>query len=242
MNPTLAGALFLLLFTVFVRGDITGTVTLSGKPKSQDETFFAKSNGCGESPVRHTENWKVGTKGELGDVVVWIVDPKFGAPEKTVAEAPEIEIKQLGCRYIPHVSAVEAGGTFKIINGDPTLHNIRAKAYDGVGKPPGADIFNFGQVTQGQTDERSFDIPGIYILQCDVHGWMQSWVMVLKSNVFGVTTADGSFKLRQGNQLADGDYKIEAWHPRFADKLEQTIHVVNGMAHIDFIFDGAKSF
>src|SRR5882757_7140915 len=58
-------------------GDITGSVTLTGKPNSQDETFVAKANGCGESPVRHTENWKIGPKGELGDVVVWVVDPKM---------------------------------------------------------------------------------------------------------------------------------------------------------------------
>jgi len=67
-------------------------------------------------------------------------------------------------------------------------------------------------------------------------------VMVLKSNVFGVTGLDGKFNLRQSANLADGDYKIDVWHPRFADTLEQTIHVKNGSATIAFQFDGAKSF
>ena len=233
-------AIFLLLLAPDAQADITGTVTLQGKPNSQDETFVAKANGCGESPIRHTENWKVGPKGELGDVVVWIVDPKF---DKIGAKVPpEIELKQIGCRYVPHVAAVQAGVNFKIINGDPTLHNIRAKVYDGPGKPPGADVFNFGQATQGQIDEREFDDPGIYTLQCDVHAWMQCWVMVLKSSCFGVTGLDGAFKLPLGSQLADGDYKIDAWHPRFAQTLEQTIHVKNGTANINFQFDGAKSF
>ena len=89
---------------------------------------------------------------------------------------PEVEIKQIGCRYVPHVIAVQAGVPFKIINGDPTLHNIRAKIYDGPAHPPGADVFNFGQSYQGQTDEQQFDDPGIYTLQCDVHAWMQGWV------------------------------------------------------------------
>jgi plastocyanin len=237
----LASFLLILALTPFARADVTATVMLVGKPNSQDETFVAQANGCGESPIRHTENWKVGTKGELGDVVVWIADPKFQS--KLGADVPpEVELKQLGCRYIPHVAAVQAGANFKIINDDPTLHNIRAKVYDGPGQPPGADIFNFGQGLQGQVDEREFDDPGIYTLQCDVHSWMQCWVMVLKSSCFGVTGLDGKVKLQSGDELADGDYKVNAWHPRFAQVLEQIVHVKNGTGHVDFQFDGAKSF
>jgi plastocyanin len=235
-------AILLFVLVPLVRADITGTVTLVGKPNSQDETFVAQASGCGESPIRRTENWKVGPKGELGDVVVWIVDPKFG-PIFGVPKPPsEIELKQLGCRYVPHVAAVQAGVNFKITNCDPTLHNIRAKVYDGPGQPPGADVFNFGQATQGQTDEKEFDDPGIYTLQCDVHAWMQCWVMVLKDGVFDVTGLDGKFKLQVPGVLLDGDYKIDAWHPRFAQTLEQTIHVKNGTAQANFQFDGAKSF
>jgi plastocyanin len=226
------------------RADLTGVVTLTGKPNSQDEMFYAKSNGCGESPIRHTENWKIGPKGELADVVVWIVDPKFKMPVVVPSNVPppEIEVKQIGCRYVPHVIAVVAGQPFKITNGDPTLHNIRAKVYNGPGQPPGQDVFNFGQPRQGQTDQKQFDTPGIYTLQCDVHGWMQCWVMALNTRSFAVTDTDGKFDLYGTGNLLDGDYKIDAWHPRFADKLEQTIHVKNGTATANFQFDGTKSF
>lgn len=235
-----------LLLGLPLRADITGTVTLTGKPNSKDESFYASANGCGESPIRHTENWKIGPKGELADVIVWIVDPKFKTPAAVDSSIspPEIEIKQIGCRYVPHVNAVQAGVPFKIINGDPTLHNVRAKNYDGPGQPPGQDVFNFGQPRQGQADERKFDAPGIYTLQCDVHGWMQAWVMALSTRMFAVAGTDGKFKLYQGpsDVLVDGDYKIDAWHPRFADKLEQVVHVKNGSATVNFQFDGAKSF
>jgi plastocyanin len=233
----------ILLLAGPAHADITAVVTLTGKPNSEDETFVAKSNGCGESPIRHTENWKIGLKGELGDVVVWIVDPKFTpVTVNTHIPPPEIEIKQIGCRYIPHVIAVQSGVNFRIINGDPTIHNIRAKVSNGPGQPLGADVFNFGQPAQGQVDERSFDNPGLYSLQCDVHGWMQAWIMVLSSSCFGVTDLDGKTTVRGGWELQDGDYKIDAWHPRFAQNLEQTIHVKNGAAQVVFQFDGAKSF
>jgi plastocyanin len=239
--PTL---LIALLSILPAHADITGIVTLTGKPNSQDETFYAAANGCGESPIRHTENWKIGPKGELGDVVVWIVDPKFKMPDVVDSNTlpPEIEVKQIGCRYVPHVIAVQAGVKFKIINGDPTLHNVRAKIYNGPGQPPGEDVFNFGQPLQGQTDEKQFDKPGIYTLQCDVHGWMQCWVRALSTRSFAVTDTTGKFDLYGTGDLQDGDYKIDAWHPRFADTLEQTIHVKNGAATVNFQFDGAKSF
>jgi plastocyanin len=220
--------------------DVTGTVTLKGRPNSKDETFVATASGCGEGNLRHTENWKVGPNGELADVVVWIVDPKFGPV--TANPAMETIVKQIGCRYEPHVLAVQAGSPFKIINGDPTLHNIRARSYDGPDKPPGATLFNFGQSYQGQSDERQFDQPGICTLQCDVHPWMQCWVMVLKQACFGTTGPDGAYKLQPGGQLLDGDYKIDAWHPRFAQPLEQTISVKKGVGTVNFQFDGAKSF
>ncbi len=234
--------IFFALLLLPLHAQITGTVTLTGKPASQDSTFVAPVSGCGDSPVRHTENWKVGPKGELADVVVWIVDPKPQAITVPPPAQPEVEVKQLGCSYVPHVIAVQVSTPFKIINGDPTLHNIRAKTSDGPGKPPGADVFNFGEGRQGQVEERQFDSPGIYTLQCDVHPWMQCWVMVLKWGCFGVTGTDGTYKLRGGDQLADGDYKIDAWHPRFAQMLEQTVHIKNGSAIVNFQFDGAKSF
>jgi plastocyanin len=245
LDRYLLGAMLLLALSTAAPADVTGTVMLSGKPNSQDETFVAQANGCGESPIRHTENWKVGPKGELGDVVVWMVDPKYGPPVVSAPASqppPEIELAQRGCRYVPHVMAVQSGVNFKITNDDPTLHNIHAKSYDGPLKPPGADVpgFNFGELPH-QSDERELDDPGIYTLQCDVHSWMQCWVMVLKSPCFGLTDADGKFVLRMSGDLEDGDYKLDAWHPRFVDMLEQTIHVRNGTAQVGFKFDGTKS-
>jgi plastocyanin len=237
-------AFALLAGVLPLHADITGTVTLIGKPNSQDETFVAKARGCGESAVRRTENWRVGPKGELGDVVVWIVDPKLGNTPVN-GQAPIATVTQVGCRYVPHVAAVRAGEPLIIVNGDPTLHNVRAKVYDGPGQPPGEDVFNFGQPLQGQKDKRTFDTPGIYTLQCDVHAWMQCWVRVLpKAELpfYALTDKDGLFTLIAGEHLADGDYKLDAWHPRFADPIEQVIHVKNGTATVNLQFDAAKSF
>jgi plastocyanin len=229
------------------RGDVDGVVTIQGTPKSKDESFYARANGCGDSPIRHTENWKIGPKGELADVVVWIVEPQLASPLVLGRpELPPTRINQQGCRYEPHVVGETAGVPFKIADLDPTLHNILAKVYNGPGQPPGEDVFNFGQSYQGQTDEQQFDTPGIYTLQCSVHPWMQAWVRVFPHRddgfkFFAVSDKEGSFSIVDAAVLKDGDYKIDAWHPRFAQPLEQTIHVQKGTARINFQFDGTKS-
>jgi len=231
--------LLLLLASLFsARADVTATVTITGAPNSPDETFIASASNCGESPVRHTENWKIGPKGELADVVLWIVDPKF-APDTPAA--PETAIRQIGCRYDPHVIAVVAGAPFKIFNGDPTLHNVLARVYTGPTDPPGDTIFNLGQGHQGEMDERQFDDAGIYTLQCNVHSWMQAWVRAFPHGCFAVTGPDGKATLQLSAHLLDGTYKIDAWHPKFAAPLEQTITVKSGTATAAFQFQGPKS-
>jgi len=174
-----------------------------------------------------------------------VVDPKF--PNSIDYPHQNKTLKQLGCRYEPHATVVRAGDTLEIVNGDPTLHNVRARVYQGPGKPPGADLFNFGQSYQGQKDDKIFDQPGIYLMRCDVHSWMQSWVMVLPKSAIpygatAVTGPDGQFNLTAGNLLLDGDYKIYAWHSRFKEPIEQTLTVKGGVGTVHFEFDGAKSF
>ena len=238
VSPAVRALLLLLLLTLAARADVTATVTLAGPPNSEDATFIASASNCGESSIRHTENWKIGPKGQLADVVVWIVDPKF-APNTPAPAEPQVS--QIGCRYEPHVLAVVAGSPFRILNGDPTLHNILARGYTGPADPPGATIFNIGQSFRGQVSEEQFDDSGIYTLQCNVHSWMTAWIRAFPHGCFAVTGADGKATLQLSAHLLDGIYKIDAWHPRFADPLEQTITVKNGAAAAAFQFQGPKS-
>jgi hypothetical protein len=90
-------------------------------------------------------------------------------------------------------------------------------------------------------DEEQFDDPGIYTLNCNVHSWMQAWVRAFPHGCFAVTGTDGRAVLQLSAHLVDGTYKIDAWHPRFAQPQEQTIVVKGGTAAATFKFDGAKS-
>ena len=95
------------------------------------------------------------------------------------------------------MSSPSRPGHFKIINGDPTLHNIRAKVYDGPGQPPGADVFNFGQAAPGPDRREAIRRPR------HLHPPMRRPRLDAMLGhgaqgraAFGVTDADGKFKLR----------------------------------------------
>jgi len=61
-------------------------------------------------------------------------------------------------------------------------------------------------------------------LKCDVHGWMGSYLGLVKHPFFAVTADGGTFSL---GKLPPGEYVVEAWHEVFGAK-EQTITVGDG--------------
>jgi uncharacterized protein (DUF2141 family) len=116
-----------------------------------------------------------------------------------------------------------------IRNGDDTMHNIHAT---GTLNPE----FNFSQAKQGQENEKVFNCEEIMVpLKCDVHGWMNSYIGVLRHPFFAVTGEDGSFEIKG---LPPGEYTVEAWHEKFGAQ-EQVVKVEpKGSAAIEFKFEG----
>lgn len=216
--------------------DIGGRVALSGDPLYPDATIQGVSDKhCLTHGEIKTEDWKIAADKGLGDVVISLENP----PASPAPHTPgNIQILEEGCRYHPHVSALQAGGTVRIKNGDDTLHNVRGMIYLGKGKPS-QPIFNTGQPFKGMTLEQPFPKPGVYRLNCDVHPWMESWVLVFPHPFFAVTDSQGKFQLP--GPVPDGEYTLRAWHSRFKNPLIQKITVTHGSAEISLTFDASRS-
>jgi plastocyanin len=70
---------------------------------------------------------------------------------------------------------MRVGEPLKIINSDPTLHNIHAM-------PMANREFNNGRPIQGMKMTHTFEAKEVMIpFTCDVHGWMNAYVGVLDS-------------------------------------------------------------
>ncbi len=183
-----------------------GTIPPRLPSKMNTDLFCRKLNGG--QPAYHSDG-RVGVNGSLASVFVYI---KSGVNSDTVYPVPlePVVIKQRGCRYYPHVMGLRAGQTLRIVNEDPTLHNIHSLATMNAN-------FNMGMATVGQMADKRFTNPEVMIrLKCDVHSWMDAYVGVLSHPYFAVTNNEGNFTIPN---LPQGDYVLEAWHETYGTKI-----------------------
>ena len=148
-----------------------------------------------------------GSDGALQNVIVYL---RGVAPDSGGASRPPAVLDQIGCRYQPHVIALESGQMLRVQSSDPFLHNVHIKS---VANESG----NFSQLAEsGQpavTDVR-FSVPEIFPIQCDVHPWMRAWVGVFDHPYFAVTDNAGAFRIER---VPPGSFTIVAWHERFGE-------------------------
>lgn len=213
---------------------ITGKVTLKGadSAKLRQVVDVAGNPFCTGHGEILNPAWRVAADGSLADAVITVRGSQRAS--NVGAQAPLID--QTNCEFVPHTVAIQAGQSVRFHNSDLTFHNIRIARHSAAAKE---NIANLGQPSRGDENVQTFNVPGLYRLECDVHRWMNAWVFVHEGVHAAVSAADGQFAIKRS--LADGDYVVEAWHPQFAKSLSQNVTVRDGKANADFVFDYANA-
>ena len=188
-------------------GTISGKVKFTGTAPRNPAIDMSEEAAC-KSKYTTTpteENVVAGPANALANVFVYV---SAGVPAGQSYPAPStaVVLDQSGCRYHPHVFGLQVGQALEILNSDPVLHNIKAVAKKN--RP-----FNISQPTAGMKTNRTFAAAEVMVnLQCNVHGWMHSFVGVRPDPFYAVSKQDGSFTI---TGLPPGTYTIEAWHEKF---------------------------
>ena len=196
-----------------VEDDVQGGATITGKIKftgarpTNPRIDMSEEVACkNKYPAPPTaETVVVNPNGTLANVFVYV---KAGLPGGATYPTPAtpVILDQSGCRYHPHVLGIMVGQNLEILNSDPVLHNIKAKATKN--RP-----FNVSQPSAGMKTMRTFAQPEVMVsLECNVHGWMNAFLGVLPHPFYAVTGADGGFSIKG---LPPGTYTIEAWHEKY---------------------------
>jgi len=190
---------------------VNGSVKLEGAAPTPAVIKMNADPNCialHKDPV-HTQE-VVSEGGNLQNVFVYV---KEGLEKYTFTPpTTDAEINQKGCQYFPHVGGIMVNQKLKIVNSDPTLHNIHCWAE----KNP---QFNIGQPVKDMSTEKTFTAPEVMVpFRCDVHKWMSTYLGVLPHPYFSVSGTDGAYSLKN---LPPGDYVIEAWHEKLGTKTQK---------------------
>jgi hypothetical protein len=191
--------------TVFGKIKIEGLVPPPAQIKmNADPVCISLHNG----PMTSEE--LVAGDGNLANVFIYV---KEGLEKYSFAVPAEpATLSQDGCRYVPHVGGVMAGQDLRIVNNDPTLHNVHCMAEKN-------RQFNLGQPIKGAESVRKFAHPEVMVkFRCDVHKWMSSYLGVLPHPYYSVSGKDGGFALKN---LPPGEYVIEAWHEKLGTQMQK---------------------
>jgi plastocyanin len=188
-----------------VAGSITGTAVYDGKVPNLKPLAVAAEPVCAK---RHAtvpnEALVLGAGNSMANVVVRVVS---GLPAGKTWPAPTtpVTMDQVGCQYVPHVMGIMVGQPFKVLNSDGILHNVHALPK--VNRP-----FNMAMPpTRKEATESFAKEEGMFVIKCDVHPWMQSFIGVFSHPFFAVTGPDGKYTIAN---LPAGTYEIEAWHEK----------------------------
>lgn len=207
-------------------GSIGGVVHFSGKPPARVPIDMSMDPACSLAAQNLSEQYVV-TAGRLANVYLYV---KAGAPATSApAGTAPVILDQKGCRYTPHVIAVQQGGTVEFHNSDPTMHNIHATPANGANSS--VDV---SQAPMGQPQSQKFNSPETMLpVRCNNHPWMNAFINVAPNAFFAVSAADGSFVI---HGLPPGHYTLAALHEKLGEQDVEVDVLANGTAKTDFTF------
>lgn len=210
-------------------GEVTGKVSFKGT--QPPERMLPLDPACGASfkkanPGKKptTRFYAVGKNGGLGDVLVQIKGLK-GGPKASGA----LVVDQVGCEYLPYVSACQTGQTITVKNSDPVLHNVHPTP-----RAAGNKEYNKAQLPNGPPLNFVYNNAEEFLrFKCDVHPWMFSYINIMDHGYFSVTDDNGAFSI---SGVADGTYEVVATHRKLGS-VSQKVTVKGGKATAAFTLE-----
>lgn len=201
---------------------IVGTVKFDGPAPKAAKIDMSQDPNCAGS---NTAENVVVADGKLANVFVYVKDGlgnrTFDVPKDAVT------LTQMGCRYKPHVLGVMAGQTIKIVNADPTTHNIHPT-------PKNNRDWNESQAPQAAALEKTFAREEISLpVQCNQHPWMRMYMNVMKNPFYAVSGPDGKFEIAG---LPPGDYTIAFVQEKLGEQDQKVTLAAKDSKTLDVAF------
>lgn len=154
-------------------------------------------------------------EGKPAEDAAVVLEPLGGKLPALRQHAPAIGQKDR--EFIPYMTIVQAGTAVEFPNRDPFKHHVYSFS--------AAKVFEIKLYAGKPAKPVVFDKPGEVALGCNIHDWMEAYVLVVNTPHFAKTDAGGQAMIRE---VPPGRYRLHFWHPRQqADVAVREIEVRN---------------
>src|SRR5882724_8252717 len=201
---------------------ISGTVKFEGEAPKAAKIDMSQDPACKGTNI--AEN-VMASGGHLANVFVYV---KEGLGNRTF-DVPKdaLTLTQSGCKYGPHVLGAMVGQTIKILNADPTTHNIHPTPKDN-------REWNESQAPKAAPLEKSFAREEILLpVKCNQHPWMKMYISVVKNPFYAVSGADGKFEIKG---LPAGEYTLAFVHEKLGEQDQKITLAAKDSKTVDISF------
>jgi plastocyanin len=202
---------------------ITGRVRFTGAPRPPRPIQVTKDHAVCGARAHADESLLVGKDGGVRNAVVSIgpISPGGAWPE-----SPTPTLDQNGCWFNPHVLLAPAGASIDVVNSDGILHNIhtypKRNAPTNQAQPKFKKVLNL-----------TFKEPDTVQVKCDVHSWMNAWIIVTPHPYHAVTDENGAFTL---SGVPPGSYTLTVWHESLGTREQPVAATSGGTSEATFTF------
>ncbi len=184
-------------------GSIRGSVVYAGQPLARRPLPVTEDvEVCGTTEKYSSELIVNAANRGLQNVVVSIKEISKGKAWVLPEEGASLD--QKGCSFSPHVLIVPAGETFNVLNNDGILHNLHMHAHEN-------RSINKAQPKFLTTLKMKFPLAEFIKVTCDVHSWMEGWIVVADHPYYAVSDENGAFRI---GDVPPGSYVLEFWHEK----------------------------
>jgi plastocyanin len=190
------------------QGTIEGTVTLTGRPMGPPP---ASQYGLNAGQVAASPK-------QLAVVYLEVPGAKKAPPVKPVV------MMQSGYQFEPGVLAVQTGTQVIFPNDDSDYHNVFSYSK--------AKRFDLGRFRKNETPPAlTLDKAGEVRLYCEIHQHMRGVILVLDTQHFATTDADGHYRL---TGVPTGTFQLKAWLSEKTSVMQEVTVTAGKTLRVDF--------
>ncbi|NIR52587.1 hypothetical protein GWO43_28765 [candidate division KSB1 bacterium] len=190
-------------------GTVSGVIKFGGEIPALAEIEVTKDTKvCGKAKPDQSLVVDAKRRG-IKNVVAYLKDIESG--KKWALDEGSLKMDQKGCVFTPHILVVPTGTPFAMLNNDGILHNVHTRSEIN-------EEINKAQPKFLKKMKLTFEKPEFVKVTCDVHNWMNAWIVAAPNPYYRVTDEQGKFEL---TDVPAGSYTLEIWHETLGKQIKQ---------------------